>query len=75
MRKGRQHFLKVFLDPVVSDSCATDDGEEGLRKGAIGFRRPSGNKVGRWDYTQPCDYPDDFKGKPKGKGKKLNLVK
>jgi hypothetical protein len=70
-------FLQVFLDPEITDEFINlEDGEEGLRKGAIGFRRSSGNDLDCcWDYTEPCDYGDQYKDLPKGKGKKVNPVK
>lgn len=76
-------FLKVFLDPVVptqdddNEEEEDDEEQEGhVRKGAIGFRRASGNlSTGFWDYAEPCDCSEEYKSMPKGKEKKLKPVK
>ena len=65
-------FLNIFLDPVVS----TEDDEEEVRTGAIGFRRASGNlSTGCWDYTEAFENAADYKHLPKGDEKKVNPVK
>ncbi len=66
-----KEFLKLFLNPKV----CTEDGDEHVRKGAIGFKRDSGNlSTGCWDYTEPCDDSQSYMAMPKGKGKKVKPV-
>ncbi len=67
-----KEFLKVFLNPKV----CTEDGDEIVHKGALGFTRASGNlSTGCWDYTEPCENSEDYLAMPKGKEKKVKPVK
>ncbi len=70
-------MLKLFLNPEVTDDMNADDEDQGIRNGSIGFRRASGNAIGRWDFTEPCpdEIIEEYKKKPKGKGKKISPVK
>jgi hypothetical protein len=73
-QKSIEHFLKVFLNPEVPDDGRYEDDEVGIREGAIGFRRESGNLIGRWDYTEACDCAEAYKDEEKGSGKPLAYI-
>jgi hypothetical protein len=79
-QEDAENFLKIFLNPEVTEDCnPEDDDESGVREGAIGFRRPSGNAVGRWDYTCNTTAAEEetiesYSSLPKGSHVPLTLI-
>lgn len=72
-----KEMLKLHLNPEVSSGTYPHAEEDIVYKGAIGIIRPSGNLRSRWDYMEACpqEIIDEYKGKTKGKEKKLTAAK